>query len=102
MSKHTPGPWRYELYGYEADDIRHAVLSEANDLWVAATYRSGTTANEDTSPEANAEAAANARLIAAAPDLLQFSIHMRDSFAIGSPIHMEACRLIAKATGEQA
>jgi hypothetical protein len=70
MSEHTPGPWRYEIDGPSTNDMRHAVLSEYTGLWVAATYRSGTRAEDDSSLEADDEAKANARLIAAAPDLL--------------------------------
>lgn len=70
MSKHTPGPWRHEIDGPATNDMRHAVLSEHTGLWIAATYRSGTLAEDDTSLDADQEAKANAKLIAAAPDLL--------------------------------
>lgn len=69
-AQHTPGPWAHEVDGSTHNDMRHAVLAKSTGLWVAATYRSGTRPENDTSPEADAEAAANARLIAAAPDLL--------------------------------
>ena len=62
----TPGPWRYELDGPKSNDMRHAVLAEITDLWIVACYRSGTTPEDDSSEAADAEAEANARLIAAA------------------------------------
>lgn len=71
MSKYTPGPWRHEIDGPATNDMRHAVLSEHTGLWIAATYRSGTRAENDTSLDADQEAKANAKLIAAAPELLE-------------------------------
>src|SRR5574343_811539 len=72
-AQHTPGPWRYEAAGEQRadNDMRHGVVAECNDLWVAACYRSGTSAPNEKSSQAEAEAEANARLIAAAPELLQ-------------------------------
>ena len=72
VRQHTPGPWRYgEDNGDRyCNDMKHGVIAECNDLWVAACYRSGTATEDERSPEAEAEAQANARLIAAAPDLL--------------------------------
>lgn len=85
MSKHTPGPWRYALDGDSNNDMRHAVLANVNDLWVAACYRSGTTAKHDSSPEADQEAEANARLIAAAPAMLEALENMTAIVRIGYP-----------------
>ncbi len=108
MSAHTPGPWRYELDGHETNDMRHAILSEANDLWVAACYRSGTTAKRERSEEAEKEAEANARLMAAAPDLLAaLKVMLRDVEAVSAdgqvgielePSIYQASAAIAKAT----
>ncbi|MDW9880509.1 hypothetical protein GOA90_25320 [Sinorhizobium meliloti] len=58
MSKHTPGPWRAELSPYRRT---LSVVSETT--WIC-----GELLNPSTMPEG--EAWANARLIAAAPDLL--------------------------------
>lgn len=63
MNNHTPGPWATETWTYEVDrdipTIRTAgdAIAQALDLW-----RDGA--------DSTAERDANARLIAAAPDLL--------------------------------
>jgi len=67
-AQHTPGPWIHELDGTFDNDMRHGVVAACNDLWVAACYRSGTSHRDEKSAAAEAEVAANARLIAAAPD----------------------------------
>ena len=101
MSKHTPGPWRYKLDGGQDSDTRHAVLADSTGLWVAATYRSGTSAKNHRSQEAEAEAKANARLIAAAPELLEALQELCDT--LGECGMTEKARaVIAEATGEQA
>jgi hypothetical protein len=65
MSKHTPGPWEVE------DDTDEVIVSrdpEANGFQIVAkTY--------------GPDDAANARLIAAAPDLLAALKHVRDIYA---------------------
>lgn len=71
-TKWTPGPWRYELDGGPDNDMRNAVLAEINDLWVAACYRSGTLPRDERSADAEREAEANARLIAAAPTMADY------------------------------
>ena len=55
MSEHTPGPWRYR--DWNGDPTVVAVVGDG--LWVVTT------------PNPNLVPAANARLIAAAPDLLE-------------------------------
>lgn len=70
VMQHTPGPWRAAREKNVRDDMCNGVIAECNDLWVAACYRSGTTAANERSAEAEAEAEANARLIASAPELL--------------------------------
>lgn len=67
--KHTPGPWFVDTDGDKTNDTHWGVVSKHNDLWVAACYRSGTTPRDEKSPEADAEAKANAALIARAPTL---------------------------------
>lgn len=68
----TPGPWRADTEGKPDSDMNHGVIAEINDLWIAAMYRSGTTTDgDDKTPEAEAEAAANAHYIAEAnPDTI--------------------------------
>ena len=66
MSKHTPGPWRVEDWQYPATGREHVptvqtdtdAIAEALPLW------------HDTE-DREAERLANARLIAAAPELLE-------------------------------
>lgn len=63
----TKGKWRADTEGKPDSDMNHGVIAEINDLWIAAMYRSGTTTDgDDKTPEAEAEAAANARYVAAA------------------------------------
>ena len=91
MSKHTPGPWRYEYEpGYCGE-----LLAEA----------SGTTLAEFVTEPSEA----NARLIAAAPELLEALKLMVEQFTKGSApstvkdseARIKAHAAIAKATGEQ-
>lgn len=106
MSKHTPGPWAYG--GREFNDVREAdgeLVAVALHLRVKKPERS------------IAEAKANARLIAAAPDLLAvlkaFSdyVHQEQSATDGAVTYSTtainhwaflARAAIAKATGDQA
>lgn len=96
---HTPGPWAYQIEENAHDDMRHGVIAKCNDLWIAACYRSGTTPDNDKSPKADAEAEANARLIAATPDLLE----ALQAVAVGYRDHDiwlgQVRAAIAKATG---
>jgi len=68
MSKHTPGPWHYEA-GYDGGDSDDSVAfichegTSSEDTVVAAMHLSDRVGNE-------ASLIADARLIAAAPDLL--------------------------------
>lgn len=76
MSKHTPGPWQFE---YDFDGPGHVIrMGNAIEhrgkynVEEIINYEHGLSADEDTS-QARAQfrrAEANARLIAAAPDLL--------------------------------
>lgn len=65
MSKHTPGPWAVnpQTRG-DADISVYAILGSGNPHWIARAYGGGPLAPP--SPVT----AANARLIASAPDLL--------------------------------
>lgn len=77
----TKGPWQAGTDGKPDNDMHHGVIAECNDLWIAAMYRSGTTVDgDDRSPKAEAEAAANARYVAAAdPDTIDALLKERDA-----------------------
>jgi len=87
MSKHTPGPW--EVDGYR---VGHPVGKHGFDL--VARILQTDNATED---------AANARLIAAAPDLLaacKAALESDDApFAISLPLETTLREAIAKAEG---
>lgn len=104
MTKHTPGPWVYEIDGPAHNDMRHAVLAKSTGLWIAATYRSGTRAEDDTSLDADDEAKANAKLIAAAPDLKEalrsmLSLVRRNAPELSGKVLGDAEAALAKADG---
>ena len=97
MSKHTPGPWYVDTQAKRADYIR------ANGDELPGTCAIAQICSRGGWSESNA----NARLIAAAPDLLEaliecaarLQIHIKHSEDLVA--HMQACKAIAKATGEQ-
>lgn len=91
MSKHTPGPWKAhfeDAYFVTGPDLgRVAMMMNLKGAHGLGGRRSGN------------ESAANARLIAAAPDLLDAC---KAALSDDQP-YIEKCRAaIAKATGEQA
>ena len=87
MSKHTPGPW---LPGHpDQDDDRHVVCSLSEGWSVVALQ-------ED---PAKYEPDADARLIAAAPELLEALDKCHDVFPLGEEYDL-AGLIIAKAKGE--
>lgn len=73
-AKHTPGPWRYDriTIGHEDNWKNPVVQYEGGYIgrvgWQGSTIRG----MSSLTPETLEEAEANARLIAAAPDLLAF------------------------------
>ena len=90
----TPGPWRAEfpdeISVRDADGGRIAILANLKG-------RLGMKGRRDTS-----EVEANARLIAAAPDLLEALQEMVRTFAKNHPLAVDVARAaIARATGEQ-
>jgi len=103
-SKHTPGPWAVqsaeECTGRQLDDlVKWVVTGDQHSLWIS----TGPTWD----PEHAEESEANARLIAAAPELLQTlqmveSVYRKNCVTEGEPSSvfdaMQAA--IAKATGE--
>jgi hypothetical protein len=81
MSKHTPGPW------FAASEGSYKVASVTSNTGIYA----------DTLPEA-AQIAADARLIAAAPELLEFAQWVL-SLKTGGMIEARARAVVAKAGG---
>jgi hypothetical protein len=98
MSKHTPGPWHYRVHGVHEGEytIRCQTYGYAPLAIVRGDKRS-----------TKAQAYENARLIAAAPDLLEALEGMldncydteRDDATFKAVVFARAA--IAKATGEQ-
>ncbi len=100
MSKHTPGPWSTSPVGIGDDlswpirRVRHDQRGNRITSWIADAH--GTQGMDE------AERAANARLIAAAPDLLKILEAILDEFAEGSVkvgTLTDARVLVAKAKG---
>lgn len=101
-AQHTPGPWiacEYGGYG-DYDGKCRVVLGEGGDIRTAVVLGFDTPENE-----------ANARLIAAAPDLLEALRYCRNSLkavidgeggiGLHAPEIIEADAAIAKATGQE-
>lgn len=93
MSKHTQGPWQYAFEGGTV-----AFILEADGTTVA---KMSVTENST----AHRTLHANARLIAAAPDLLE-ALETCEAFLLSagfasSDAYAKASAAIAKATGEQ-
>jgi hypothetical protein len=98
MSNPTPGPWRVMNYGRERADGRFNILA----VWVDDNSRQIATVGNEVWDE---EHEANARLIAAAPDLLAVTEAfrrecLRQGIKFG-PLIADAEAAIAKARGEQ-
>lgn len=96
MTNHTPGPWVRDTGSGFGCDVR-----AENGRKVAATW--GINNGDPHRPAYRAECDANARLIAAAPELLRaLEAIVNDPYvaALGS-LGMRAKRVIAKAKGEQ-
>ena len=67
MTKHTPGPWMVESDGKEDATVTAFTAVHHNPVYICRVYGEGVLARAGDSTE---ERAANAALIAAAPDLL--------------------------------
>lgn len=97
MSKHTPGPWEvyhdgyYDTWSVEGDGDTVA------DMWRLSEE------NHSRHPHADDYVEANARLIAAAPELLHLCVESLDDLcrcdAGDSPLAEKIRAAIAKATG---
>ena len=99
MSKHTQGPW--EVVPHDSSEVCFEVMADG---WFVATVHDGVM------EESNAEF--NARLIAAAPELLEALRDLRQRFHAACIAHgsdawaadascAKADEAIAKATGDQ-
>ncbi len=85
MSKHTPGPWKAGVDIFPRDIVR------GKDL-IATTYGLGAEIEDE-------ESLANARLIAAAPDLLAALYLLRDNSKETANCHRcESCASTARST----
>lgn len=107
MSKHTPGPWVYAReYGEsvtEAPKITTVARCADFVIGLECDYPGGDYRNGDPSGDEEADA----RLIAAAPELLEalkaivgIDVHSILTEADADAIHQQARAAIAKATGE--
>ncbi|RVH21468.1 hypothetical protein [Sinorhizobium meliloti] len=68
--KHTPGPWVVD-YDETITNTDEFYSVKANGRYIVSLFKSGTSAEDEHSPEAESEVRANADLIAAAPDMLE-------------------------------
>jgi hypothetical protein len=72
--KHTPGPWKVEIQQYPEGS--HICVADNAGDWVADCGKMSTL------PSNNKEATANAKLISAAPDLLEALIDAADELEV--------------------
>ena len=73
---HTPGPWQ-SMHAGNANDEHARTIRSYGGAWIADVLRQGT----------EADRAANARLIAAAPDLLAALQHVFDAAEDGGDMN---------------
>lgn len=99
-SKHTPGPWVHDTRGYPHPDVK-----AANGRNVACTWGVNHSSKTKEAVEAqNQVTRANARLIAAAPDMLA-ALETCEAFLLSaglmaSDTYAEVCAALNKATGD--
>jgi type VI protein secretion system component VasF len=95
MSKHTPGPWTIGVYRTTAEfreHEEHVAVMKADDQMLLAI----------TGPTLDAASVADARLIAAAPELLELlkALHDKGVYGLGDQgqrLYNRVVRVIAKA-----
>lgn len=95
MSKHTPGPWetdRNNVHTGQIATIHHCLNNDWVEVW------------SPNWPADEAEQEANARLIAASPDLFEFARDYISAYQNGfdgdEHLMLLAKSLVAKVTGE--
>lgn len=103
MSKHTPGPWYvfHSAHRGRVDDDGPGAFSIGD---AQTAYSANILCSRYQWPERAEEMKANARLIAAAPDLLEALQSILDDGLhcdVVPHLHAKARAAIAKATGEQ-
>ena len=105
MSKHTPGPWSVGEVSHKKQrvdiDSLHADQTLGHQTWRGLARAYGC---EDMPAEGTAAMLANARLLAAAPELLEALQSVLDNCLDSEGLcaaHAKARAAIAKATGEQ-
>lgn len=106
MTEHTPGPWEYEfddMGGYDSLSAGYHILPVKRERWIEICtvevddWRCGEKPDWDEYHAPNESAEADARLIAAAPDLLEaLEMVVND---VMSPWYDKAREAIAKARG---
>jgi len=101
-AQHTPGPWNVDMWEYPQDDRRELVIQTATNRLAVLDWDQG---QDNPYTIADNEARANARLIAAAPELLAALERMADAWPAQTPdsphfdAHIQARAAIAKAKG---
>lgn len=93
MSKHSPGPWRRDTTGGMKGDVR-----AANGRWVALCYGIGNQTGCYSEKFTRAVNDANARLIAAAPEMLAL---LRRVMASDQRVYDEIAALLARIDGDE-
>lgn len=99
MSKHTPGPWR--VCGGHTPKFKAIHSSQGYIVFSMADYVDDTENNKPIKAPDYETQSANARLMAASPELLDVLIKMTEKFEFhyeaSHPLIQEAKRVIAKA-----
>lgn len=97
-TKHTAGPWKVEQWKYRNDMDRDVITNGSH----AVCSMEGVWLDDARHDEMIAVAKANARLIAAAPELLESLERLATFYANEDEEATRALALVAKAKGESA
>lgn len=99
MSTHTPGPWTFSRWN-EFGDMRFYIAQADGAPHTPQLSDVATLIAETPSNEWQSIQEANARLIAAAPELLAMVAELKRHIEAGSDLHQRAEALIAKTEGK--